>query len=75
MIPVQEIEISLELLVQIYVYNKNPTNHGRSGDYGLKTDHFFLAYCDMELECGGTKGGWMGITDIDTSRGDTCPSG
>ena len=29
----------------------------------------------MELDCGGTKGGWMRIADIDTSRGDTCPSG
>ena len=28
----------------------------------------------MELECGGHKGGWMRITDLDTSRGDDCPS-
>ena len=32
-------------------------------------------YCDMELECGGHKGGWMRIADLDTSRGDDCPSG
>ena len=32
-------------------------------------------YCDMELECGGHKGGWMRIADLDTSRGDNCPSG
>ena len=57
------------------IYNKNPTSHGRSGYYVLKTDHIFFAYCDMELDCGGTKGGWMKIADIDTSRGDTCPSG
>ena len=57
------------------IYNKNPTSHGRSGYYVLKTDHLFFAYCDMELDCGGTKGGWMRIADIDTSRGDTCPSG
>ena len=57
------------------IYNKNPTSHGRSGYYVLKTDHVFFAYCDMELDCGGTKGGWMRIADIDTSRGDTCPSG
>ena len=56
------------------IYNKNPTSHGRSGYYLLKTDHLFFAYCDMELDCGGTKGGWMRIADIDTSRGDTCPS-
>ena len=57
------------------IHNINPTSHGRSGYYVLKTDHLFFAYCDMELDCGGTKGGWMRIADIDTSRGDTCPSG
>ena len=57
------------------IYNKNPTSHGRSGYYVVETDHLFIAYCDMELDCGGTKGGWMRIADIDTSRGDTCPSG
>ena len=55
------------------VYNKNPTSHGRSGYYVLKTDHLFFAYCDMELDCGGNKGGWMRIADI--NKGDTCPSG
>ena len=29
----------------------------------------------MELDCGSNKGGWMRIADIDTSRGDACPSG
>ena len=29
----------------------------------------------MELECGGHKGGWMKIADLDTSKGDDCPSG
>ena len=29
----------------------------------------------MELECGGHKGGWMRIVDLDTSRGDNCPTG
>ena len=27
----------------------------------------------MELECGGHKGGWMRIADLDTTRGDVCP--
>ena len=57
------------------IYNKNPTSYGRSGYYALKTDHIFSAYCDMELDCGGNKGGWMRIADINTSRGDNCPSG
>ena len=39
------------------IYNKNPTSHGRSGYYVLKTDrNVFYAYCDMELDCGGNKG-------------------
>ena len=55
------------------IYNKNPASHGRSGYYVLKTDRLLFAYCDMELDCGGNKGGWMKIADI--KKGDTCPSG
>ena len=55
------------------IYNKNPTSHGRSGYYVLKTDYFFFAYCDMELECGVNKGGWVRIADI--NKGDIFPSG
>ena len=55
------------------IYNKNPTSHGRSGYYVLKTDHLFFAYCDMELECGGNRGGWMRVVNI--NKGDACPSG
>ena len=56
------------------IYNKNPTSHGRSGYYVLKVaGHLINAYCDMKLDCGGIKGGWMRITDI--KKGDTCPSG
>ena len=29
----------------------------------------------MELECGGYKGGWTTIVKLDTSKGDSCPSG
>ena len=29
----------------------------------------------MELECGGHKGGWMRIADLDTRRGDDRLSG
>ena len=41
------------------IYNKNPTSHGRPGYYVLKTNHLFFTYCEMELDCGGNKGGWM----------------
>ena len=40
------------------IYDTNPTSPGRSGYYVLKTNHFFFAYCDMELDCSGTKGSW-----------------
>ena len=52
---------------------QNPTSHGRSGYYVLKTDHLSFAYCDMELDCGGTKGGWMRIAYY--KKGDACPGG
>ena len=28
----------------------------------------------MYVECGGHKGGWMRIADLNTTRGDDCPS-
>ena len=30
---------------------------------------------DMQLTCGGIKGGWIRIANIDTTQGDQCPSG
>ena len=57
------------------IYDNNPASHGKSGYYVVKTDHVHTVYCDMELECGGQKGGWMKIADYDTSRGDNCPKG
>jgi len=57
------------------IYNKNPTSHERSGYYVLKTNQLYFALCDMKLECGGNKGGWMRIADIHTNRKDDCPSG
>ena len=57
------------------IYYKNSESHGKSGYYVIKTGNLFFAYCDMQLECGGTKGGWMRIADVDTRRGDQCPSG
>ena len=53
------------------IYYKNTESHGY---YVINTDHLFFAYCDMELECGGTKGGWMRIADINTRREDIYPS-
>ena len=58
------------------IYQINKASRGASGDYYIQTTKGVQqVYCDMELECGGQKGGWMRIADLDTSRGDDCPSG
>ena len=57
------------------IYENNPESRGKSGYYVIKTTTLFFAYCDMEMECGGVKGGWMRIADLDTKRGDACPKG
>ena len=55
----------------------NQASRGVSGKYWISTTtNVYQVYCDMELECGGGhKGGWMRIVDLDTSKGDDCPSG
>ena len=58
------------------IYQINKASRGVSGNYWINTTTgVHQVYCDMELECGGHKGGWMRIADLDTSRGDDCPSG
>ena len=58
------------------IYQFNKASRGASGNYWINTTTgVHQVYCDMELECGGHKGGWMKIADLDTSRGDDCPSG
>ena len=37
------------------IYEKNPSSHGKSGHYLIKTDDLFLAQCDMETEYEGKK--------------------
>ena len=56
------------------IYEKNPESHDKSRLYVMKTNKVQLVYCDMSLECGSHKGGWMKIADLNTSR-DSCPSG
>ena len=57
------------------IYQINKASRGVSGDYWIETSTgVHQVYCDMELECGGHKGGWMRIADLDTSRGDDCPT-
>jgi len=58
------------------IYQINKTSRGVSTHYWIQTfTGVHQMYCDMELECGGYKGGRMRIADLVTSRGDDCPTG
>ena len=58
------------------IYQINKASRGVSGNYWINTTTgVHQVYCDMELECGGHKGGWMRIADLDIRREDDCPSG
>ena len=57
------------------IYNDNIASRGQSGYYWIKTDQVYRVYCDMQLTCGGIRGGWMRIANINTTQGDQCPSG
>ena len=57
------------------IYQSNKTSRGVSGLYWINTTSgLHEVTCDMELECGGHKGGWTTIAKFDTSKGDSCPS-
>ena len=55
------------------IYDYNTASRRQSGYYWIKTDQVRRVYCDMELTCGGIRGGWMRIAHIDTTQGDNCP--
>ena len=58
------------------IYQINKASRGVSGLYWINTTSGLQQVnCDMELECGGHKGGWTTIVKLDTSKGDVCPSG
>ena len=58
------------------IYQINKASRGVSGDYWIATSTgVHQVYCDMQLECDGHKGGWMRIADLNTIRGDDCPTG
>ena len=57
------------------IYEYNMASRGQSGYYWIKTDQVYKVYCDVELNCGGIRGGWMRIANVDTSQGDDCPNG
>ena len=58
------------------IYEINKASRGVSALYWINTTSgLHEVNCDMELECGGHKGGWTTIVKLDTSKGDACPSG
>ena len=58
------------------IYQINMNGRMKSGYYWINTTTgVHQVYCDMELECGGHKGGWMRIANLNASRGDNCPTG
>jgi len=57
-----------------HIYD-NRVSRGQSGYYWIKTDKVQEVYCDMELSCGGIRGGWMRIAKVDATQGDDCPDG
>ena len=60
----------------MYIYQLNKASSGASGNYWINTTTgVHQVYCDMELECGGHKGGWMRIAELNTTREDDYPSG
>ena len=57
------------------IYQINKASRGVSGLYWINTTSgLHQVTCDMDLECGGHKGGWTVIVKFDTSKGDSCPS-
>ena len=56
------------------IYQRNPTSRGTVGQCWIKTNEgLFKVTCNMKLKCGGVKGGWMQVVDVDMNRDDSCP--
>ena len=56
------------------IYQNNKASRGVSRLYWVTTaSGTHQVYCNMELECGGHKGGWTRVAQFDTSKGDSCP--
>ena len=56
------------------IYQTNKASRGVSGLYWITTPSgTHQVYCNMELQCGGHKGGWTRVAQFDTSQGDSCP--
>lgn len=56
------------------IYQINRASRQKSGLYWVRNPSLHKVYCDMELECGGIKGGWTRVAHLDTTDGSACPS-
>ena len=59
------------------IYRVNKDTRGNSGIYwiiNITSSEPIQVYCDMVLDCGGHKGGWMRVVNLDISAGDPCPT-
>ena len=58
------------------IYTINKASRGNSAYYWIinGANEPMRVYCDMELECGGHKGGWMRVAYLDINAGSPCPS-
>ena len=53
------------------IYKINKASRGVFDNYSITTTTgVHQVYCDMELECGGHKKGWMRIADLDIPAGE-----
>ena len=58
------------------IYQRNPFSRGRTGYYWIATNEgLFSVTCNMKLQCGGVKGGWMQVIDVDMDRASSCSTG
>jgi len=56
------------------IYQVNTASRSRSGYYWINSTSPVRVYCNMELECGGVKGGWTRIAYLNTTQEHSCPS-
>ena len=58
------------------IFQVNKASRGVSDLYWVTSaSGTHQVYCNMELQCGGHKGGWTRVAQFDTSQGDSCPPG
>ena len=56
------------------IYQVNKASRDRSGYYWVNNTSPVRVYCDIELVCGGVKGGWTRIAILDMSQDNSCHS-